>query len=231
LETQNNYLRATAKFIDLKTLKSGSFIQKEGFDPSFVDTIYGDISRLNIFGVIVSKSILDETFEIEDGSDRILIRKGSMNLNNFDFDLYNLGDIVNIIGKVRSFNNQFFLIPEIIRKVKNKKWIEVRKLELSLLKPLKSNEEIDNSKNEIKTKNEIIEENIYDEDEIEENSSSNPIIDKILNTIRNLDSGEGADKEDIIKISEIENAESILVKLLEQGEIFELRPNKLKVLE
>jgi hypothetical protein len=53
----------------------------------------------------------------------------------------------------------------------------------------------------------------------------------ILAFIRDLDSGDGADIGEVIKRSAIPNGENIIRKLIEEGEIFEFRPGKLKILE
>ena len=41
----------------------------------------------------------------------------------------NIGEIVLIIGKIREFG-EIYITPEIIKKINNKKWVELRKLEL-----------------------------------------------------------------------------------------------------
>jgi hypothetical protein len=53
----------------------------------------------------------------------------------------------------------------------------------------------------------------------------------ILDTIRKLDKGEGANINDIIKHSGLEKAEKYLKSLINEGEIFEIRTGKIKVLE
>lgn len=205
--------RSTAIKIDIASLKTGTFVVKEGFEPSYVDTPYGDVSRINSIGVVVSKSILDESFEIEDGTGRIQIRKGLVNYSDVNIDNFQLGQIVNIIGKVRAFNNEIYIIPEIIKEVKNKKWIEVRKLEFQNLK-------------EVPKKNKLKEE--IEEEDIEE---SNPVFDSILKTIRELDHGEGVDSEMVLEKLDNTNGKEALNKMLELGEVFEIKPGRIKVLD
>ena len=52
-----------------------------------------------------------------------------------------------------------------------------------------------------------------------------------LKIIKNIDDGEGADFQDVVAMAKSENAEDILKNLIKNGDIFELRPGKLKVLE
>ena len=108
-------------------------------------------------------------------------------------------------------------MPEIIRKV-DEKWAEVRKIQLHMLWP----EPAYNSEEE-KEHEEILkpqEENIMD-----------PNMQHIFEIIKELDAGDGADFEAVVSKANVLNPERTIKTLLEQGEIFELRPGKLKVLE
>jgi len=55
--------------------------------------------------------------------------------------------------------------------------------------------------------------------------------DEIFSLIRKLDSGEGVLIDDVIKDCKNESAEKILSKMLENGDIFEVKPGKIKILE
>ena len=161
--------------------------------------------------VVVSKQNLEnanyQLLVVDDGSGRISIRSFDENNN---FDGIEIGDILLVIGRPREYLNEKYIVSEILKKINNPLWIEVRKLELSNKK--EATEQIE--KAEIK------------EEEIEEDVNT-----KIFNLIKEADNGEGADIEDIIKKSNIRKAEEILKKLLEHGEVFEIRPGKLKILE
>ena len=45
--------RMTAKFVDINNLNKGTFVKRTGWDPSGVLTKYGEISRVNLTGLIV----------------------------------------------------------------------------------------------------------------------------------------------------------------------------------
>ena len=70
---------------------------------------------------------------------------------------------------------------------------------------------------------------ITDKDAIEQESAS--IDEEVYSLIKKLDDGYGVSIEDIIKNSNNSKAENIITKLLERGDIFEIKPGKLKVLE
>jgi RPA family protein len=274
LTNNREFNRAVAKISDIKSLKNGVFIHRDGFDPSYVETVFGQISRVNLIGVIVSKSSLEETFDIEDGSDKIRIRKSSL-YSDIVIDNFKPGDLVNIIGKPRDFNNEIFIIPEIIKKIKNKLWVDIRKIELSSLDVVCSEEKIKELKTEKIERKKIQKEmedqkdklnkdffdadddkdarkllnekknnltnnssklNLKEEDfdvsiKKNEEEASNPEIVLILNTIRKLDLGDGVDIQKILEEINISNGKSIIKSLLELGEIFEIRPERVKILE
>jgi hypothetical protein len=53
----------------------------------------------------------------------------------------------------------------------------------------------------------------------------------IIGLIRGMDAGKGVDLDDLISASNMGNCEQIIDHLLKEGEIFEIMPGKLKVLE
>ena len=58
-----------------------------------------------------------------------------------------------------------------------------------------------------------------------------PVNDEIYSLIKSLDNGDGVSVDDVIKSSKDKSAEFIINKLLESGDIFEIKPGRLKVLE
>lgn len=196
--------RQVAKKIRISDLISGKYMKEEGWTPNYIITAYGNISRANVLAFVVSKNE-DGSFLIDDGSANINVR--SFDDKSFDIDV---GSLVLIIGRPREWNNQKYIVPEIVRKINNKKWIEVRKLEL---------------KNSVKV--ELVEKT---PELVEEEMIESPY-QKMLNLIRKKDLGSGAEYEDILISSSIKDAERILNTLLEEGEIFEIKPGRLKVLE
>lgn len=113
-------------------------------------------------------------------------------------------------------------MPEIIKKINNKKWINVRKVEL----------EIENLKTaEMPVKEEkVIVENINDKPEKQtKETTNNPQL--IYETVKKLDSDQGVDIDEIIKKTGIKEADEIIKKFLREGEMFEISPGKIKILE
>jgi len=211
-----NQKRQTAFKISLKTLKSGTYVQQEGWQPNYIDTAGKKISRANIIAVIISQPVQENNsvhFIIDDGTDNIQVRK----FEESEIPAQ-LGDIVNIIGRPREYNGERYIIPEIIKKIDNPKWAEVRKKELETEEQIKEEEvKIEESQEKPQV------EELFEEE--------NQNISKIIQTIKESDNGDGAVFEEVIEKSDINSAEQILSNLLKEGEIFEISPGRLKVLD
>ena len=109
---------------------------------------------------------------------------------------------------------------KILKKVDDSLWVELRKLELEHKKEAK--EGISEAESEF----------AGEEDEVkEEGMGVGDINKRIFDLIKEIDMGEGADTQEVITKSDIDEAEDIINRLLEQGEVFEIKPGKLKVLE
>ncbi len=201
----NNIKRQIAYKVRIKDIINGEYVKEEGWQPNYIKTSFGKISRVNILATVVAKND-NGSFIIDDGSNKINARTfDNKKLNGFD-----VGDIVSIIGRPREWNSQRYIMYEIVKKINDKRWIKVRTLELDRL-----------------DKSEVEEERIIEADE---KITENPY-EKILNLIKDTDLGDGASYEEVLVRSGIKEAEEILKSLLEQGEVFEIRPGKLKILE
>ncbi|MEM5792845.1 MAG: OB-fold nucleic acid binding domain-containing protein [Candidatus Aenigmatarchaeota archaeon] len=113
-------IRQTAVPSRISDILNGTFIRKEGMDPSYVITKFGArISRTKISGVIVDKFMSEDgnysSITIDDGSDAIRV-KAFKEESDF-FDKFEKADNVVVIGRVREYNGENYILPEIIRKV------------------------------------------------------------------------------------------------------------------
>ncbi|MBU0628352.1 MAG: hypothetical protein KKC75_04125 [Nanoarchaeota archaeon] len=209
--------RQVAHKIRINDVLRGSYVKEEGeWSPNYV--LVGDkkVSRVNLMAVVVSKESPENTNHsnllIDDGSGKISVRSfdGSNN-----FEGINIGDFIMIIGRPREYLNEKYIVSEILKKVENSKWVELRKTEL----------------NRAFGAYEAKQEENLSEKEVKEEIVVDDINSKIFQIIKEIDLGEGADTQDVITKSNIGEAENIITKLLERGEVFEIKPGKLKVLE
>ncbi len=207
-------------------LKGNTIFDGERF--SYLETKEKKIARVNLVSNVVDKySNPDKGYNsltVDDGTGQIQI-KGFSDTSVLLSGI-NIGDTVRIIGFVRYFNNELYILPEVVKKV-DSKWAYVRKLELAKEYGAEENSEPKQSYTPEK-KEEIIEEVIENEkiEEIEEGPKA-----IILKKIK--ENQEGIDIEKLIlelKIPVNEINETISV-LISEGEIYEPRPGHLRSLD
>ncbi len=227
--------RQTAYKIDIISILKGQFVKGEGWNPSYVtDKSQRTIARVNVIATVVSSIEMAGTSKsiiIDDGTAKIPLR--TFENSAFDISTLEIGEIILIIGRIREYNEKKYIIPEIVKKITDKAWIEVRKKELEMLKSAgpaapKETELPEDKQKEPKQGFMKAEEPV--EDYPDDDKKESPA-EKVYSLIKDCDSGEGALTQEVIEKSSIPDAERIITTLLEEGDIFELSPGKLKVLE
>jgi len=216
-EPQKRQIAYKARIADLI---NGGYVKEEGWTPNYIITKQGKhISRINLIGTVISKTEEGSEYQslvVDDGSGTISLRLFEKNDNVKNIEI---GDVVLLIGRPREYGSEKYIVPEIIKKINNKKWIDVRKIELGI-------ENLKTKKDEL-GKEEVVVEKI--DDSTKEKTASNPQI--VYEAVKELDSGQGVDIDKVIKKTGIRDAEEIIKKLLKEGEMFEIRPGKIKILE
>jgi RPA family protein len=124
--------RQTAKKVRISDIMNGKWVKKEGMEPSYVTTPHGEnVSRARILGTVVAKFKSEDgnfgSATIDDGTDTMRIKafKDLKPLEPAEF-----GALVDIVGKVREYNDEIYIMPEIIRKIDDPNWELLRKLEI-----------------------------------------------------------------------------------------------------
>lgn len=167
-----------------------------------------NIKRVNLIANIVDKFESQgeskfATITLDDGSGQVRARVFGEELDKFK-DITQ-GDTVVLIGIVRAYNQEVYLLPEVLRK-QDPKYLLIRKLEIekSYPKELSSAE-----KKEIKS-----------------------MKDEVLELIKTSEEQGGIDKEEIVlKIkSEPSIVNQEIQKLLEEGIIYEPKPGIVRYL-
>ena len=198
----NNIKREIAYKVRIKDILDGRYIKEEGeWVPNYAITADGRrISRANIIGIVIAKK--DDFFIIDDGAK---ISARFFNGIKMDFDV---GDTILLIGRIREFNNEIYIVPDATKRIDNR-WMDVRKHELSLT---------------VGTS----EPNGLADAAVENKAEHNE--DGLIETIKRLDNGNGADVGEILKMKGSE-MKKVIESLLKNGDIFEIVPGKIKVLE
>ncbi|MDP1695835.1 MAG: OB-fold nucleic acid binding domain-containing protein [archaeon] len=164
-----------------------------------------NVIRVNIIANVVDKYIQDGekkfgSITLDDATGQIKVKVFGEDIEKFA--QLNQGDTILIIGMVRSWNNEIYITPEIIKK-KEPSYLIVRKLESESEQP--------------KT---------LDKTQITE------LKDKMLSLVKDAEKDNGIDIDKIIlalkEPPEAINQE--IKKLLEEGIVYEPRPGKLRYL-
>ncbi len=195
--------RQVAMKVRLAELASGTYIQESGLRPNYILTKDNKkISRVNVMGVVVSLGAFPgaQSFVLDDGSAKITVRAFEEN-PAFAVDL---GVPVLVVGRPRAYNNEIYVLPEIVKPITDQNWIQVRKLELG------SPEEAVPA---------VVEETVHEQS----------ATDEVYSLIKQLDAGTGVLIDDVI--AKIAGAEQAIQGLLSRGDVFEVSPGRVKVLD
>ena len=204
--------RQTAYKVRVKDILNSKYIKTEGFAPNYLEIEGKEVSRTNLIGVIVEKIDLNnyQTLSIDDETGKISARTFE---NDVLLDKIAIGDIVLIIGKPREFSSEEYLLIETIKKI-NPIWAKVRNLELRKNVSYNGN----SSGNENSGNNNAI--------AVGDLKPTN----QIIQLIKELDTGVGVSIE-TLSSKNIKDVDKIIDILLKEGDIFEIKPGKLKVLD
>ena len=194
-------------------LKAKIILDESGENPNpklqFVELGDKKILRVNVIANVIDKFESESerrfaSITLDDGSGQIRARLFGEEIQKFQ-DLIQ-GDTIIIIGILKSFNEELYILPDIIKKT-DPKYLLVRKLEIekSFPKPLTQEQ-----KQEVKA-----------------------LRDEVIDMVKSAESNEGIDKEEIImklKNSRPELINQEIQKLLEEGIIYEPRPGRVRYL-
>jgi len=224
---------------------NGNFVKKEGLEPSYVLTDLGQrISRVNLLGTVVDKFMSEDgnysSITIDDDSDSIRVKAFRENVNIFDN--LKIGDLVVVIGKVREYADENYVIPEVVKKIANPNYEILHKLEVlkQLLKQKKILEEIKKEKfgDVEELKKDVKEKYKIDTDAVEgivetlsvEEEKKEDFKPLILEILERLGKGEGAEFKKLLEESKLpENTfEEVINELLSDGICYEPIPGVIK---
>lgn len=124
--------RMTAIKVKISDLTSGEWVKKEGMEPSFIVTKNREkVSRARVLATVVGRFISEDgnfgSLTLDDGTDTIRA-KCFKELNVLQ--PVEIGRFVDVIGKVREYNDEIYIIPEIMRNVDNPNLELLRRLEI-----------------------------------------------------------------------------------------------------
>jgi len=136
--------RQVARKLQIRTINSGKFVQIEReseetrFIPNYIEINGNKISRVRVLATVIDKFVSDNneyaSLTLDDTTDTIrckIFNDLSM-VENIE-----KGDVVDVIGRIREYNGELYILPEIIVKIDDPNFEVLRKLEIEKWEILK----------------------------------------------------------------------------------------------
>ena len=124
--------RQTAYKVRIRDILTSPYYKEGGeWDPPYVIIQDKKISRVNLIATVVEKLFSDDgtgSLLLDDGSGVIKVRTWEGDVTLFK-EVVN-GDLALVIGKIRQYNGETHITPEMVRVLQEREWAKVRKLEL-----------------------------------------------------------------------------------------------------
>ena len=124
--------RMVASKVRIADLNGGSWVKNEGMEPSYVVTKSGErVGRARILATVMSKFVSEDkefaSITLDDGSDTIRAKsfKTVKPLEHAE-----VGNVVEVIGKMREYNGEVYVVPEMVSRISDPNMETLRMLEL-----------------------------------------------------------------------------------------------------
>jgi RPA family protein len=208
MEEKISFMRQVARKTQISEIVTGEYIQETEQAANYLLTKNQEkLYRVNLIGIVIDKEKSGSITNmlLDDGSGQLSLRVFE-EINHVE--KIQVGDVVLVIGKLRTYNEEKYVSPEII-KIIDKRWLKVRALEIG---------------------EEVVEDNKMESGAVAEPEDEGLPFEKITKLISDLDAGEGVPIEEVIEKSPWSDTEAIIEKMLESGDIFQNQPGKIKVL-
>lgn len=219
-EKPRDIQRLTSYKVWLSDIKEKEYKQEEGM-PAYVEINGRKVSRVNVIASVVDKFESENqnysSLTLDDSSGQLRLKAFADSLEKLKN--INTGDIVLTISRIRNYNNETYLLPEIIKKVDSKQAL-LRRLELI----------IEHGKREAGMQEQRVK---VEQTKLIQNKkpAEESIKEKIRILISKFDSGEGVEISQLQEnIDDKEKLRSIIDELLGEGEAYEPRPGKIKLI-
>ena len=215
--------RLASQKIWIRDILASNFIKGQGWDPSYIEFNNTKISRVHLIGTVVAKFLSEDgnyaAITLDDGTETI--RSKAFGPDVIKIRNVHIGSLIRFVGKIKEYNAERYVSPEIARELEDPNWMILHKLELGMPAAGELTTEEIKPQMEEAAAIEIIKEEDFS------------VQKQLLESIKALDAGQGADMTEVISKSKLEeeDAKNIIIGLLKSGDIYEPRKGKLKVLD
>ena len=238
--------RLTAIKTAIESIDSGKFFPQEGFNPGYVLSSTGQrLSRVRVLATVVDKFLSENgkfaSLTLDDGSDTI--RAKIFNALSM-LEAVDKGNVVDVIARIKEYQGEIYLLPEVITKIEDPNLELLRQLEIQEQKKEAERKrqlvlEYKNQVADVSELTRLMKERFGIEQEELESFVQQDDIPKpkegkaeILKLVETLDTGEGCNYQELVQAAGMpeEALDTIVNELLEEGSCFEPRPGKIKKL-
>jgi len=251
--------RAVAYKVTIADIVNGRYVVTEqAFSPNYVLTSLGlKLARVHVLGTAVNTYLAGDGryafLSVDDGTGVIRVKAFQ---DTKAIEKVQRGQLVDVIGRVREYNKERYIVPELIKMVTDPNAETLRRLEIlrfsahwkakrkAVFEAKKSAATLEELKSKLAgsatkiSEDEI--ESILETEQLEEEkaetSSDGTDSDRarsiILKAIQEVDKGEGADYSSIVRAAGLPEpvAEKALTELLSEGSAYEPRAGKIKII-
>ncbi len=126
-------MREVAYRLPISVLLGGTFHKsEEQYEPNYVENLGMKIVRAYILGVVIdvykSESSQYVALTIDDGTGKIIAKFFGEDTRFTEG--VEIGDLVRVVGKIRENENGRYLIGEVVKKIEDKGWQELWRIEV-----------------------------------------------------------------------------------------------------
>ena len=207
--------RQTARKVRISELINGRWVKMEGMEPSFIETAQGEkVSRARIMGTVVSRFVSEDgnfaSVTLDDSTDTIRAKAFK---EITVLEPVEIGDLVDMIGKVREYNEEIYVIPEVVKKVSDPNLELLRRADLLRKGVSASQSPAERAAVSADT---------------EKEKKQGSLREDVLKLIES--SGEGISYSEILEKMDAkeEDVESVINELLSEGVCYEPNPGKIR---
>lgn len=222
--------RSTAFILWLSELNNKEFIKQQAeFTPNYLECNGKKISRINTIATITQKNQKEDSsftsITLDDGSAQI--RAKAWKEDTKILNPSKPGDVVLVIGKLKEYNEELYITPEIV-KPQSPNTLFLRQLTLLSEQGKPINIQQDLAEPEF-DQSQGSQEFSLKEEKISQSTESKR--QKLMDLISQLDTDIGASLNEIISSSGLneQEANDILKELLQEGEIFKISQDRIKI--
>lgn len=227
--------RQTALKLKIADLNRGEVISNE--KQNFVEIDGKQVGRVNVIANVIDKFVSEgekkySALTIDDASSQIRIKAFGEDIDKMrDIEI---GDTIMVIGALRFFNNEIYILPEIIKKIEPE-WLMVRKLEIDKsLGPVQSENRISGQLTNIpmaEDQKRIVNSVAFNKPlDVKEEKIEVSAKERIFEMLKQNDEGVDIDKIIMSVNLPVDEINRIVSEMLENAEIYEPKPGRIRIL-